>query len=240
MKYLNQIEAYWERRMSREEEEAFEREMGTNAGLREEMKAYEASLRLLELAAEGLPEQKRPARRLPRRIGLAAALAALLAAALFAYANLNYSAERLAQRSYEAPVFSDMIRGNRTVDSGRQARALAAFATGNYQETIDMLEAGENTDPALSYLLAHAYYQNGNMDKAAALFSALAQQSGSPYRQGAGWHLSLAQLRAGEIDDARQQLMAISREAGNPNRQRAADLLGRLDSGWRVVVVGKR
>ncbi|MCO6489487.1 MAG: tetratricopeptide repeat protein [Phaeodactylibacter sp.] len=251
MKYLNQIEAYWERRMSREEEEAFEQEIGSNAGLREEMKAYEASLRLLELAALEEPEQKRPARTITRWVGLAAALAALLAVALFAYANLNYSAGRLAKNSYETPIFSDIIRGDSRADSlprtrfggGRQTadgkKALAAFATGNYGETINILEAREKNDPALSYLLGHAYYQNGNMDKAAALFSALAQQSGSPYRQGAGWYLALAQLRIGKTDTARQQLKAISQESENPNRQRAADLLSRLESSWRVWVVGK-
>lgn len=251
MKHLKEIEAYWERHMSREEEEAFEQEMGNNAALREELKAYEAGLRLLELAAMGTSDQKRPARSLARWIGLAAALAALLAIALFVYANLNYSSERLAQRSYEAPVFSDMARGESRVDGGRQTadgegksagkgeEALAAFAAGNYQETIDILEAGENANPALSYLLGHAYYQNGNTDKAAALFSALARQSGSPYRQGAGWYLALTQLRAGETDNAQQQLTAISREPDNPNRQRAADLLARLGSGWRVLVVGQ-
>ena len=236
MKHLKEIEAYWERRMSREEEEAFEQEMGTNAGLREEMKAYEASLRLLELAAEGFPEQKRPTRRLSRWIGLAAALAILLAIALFAYANLNYSAERLAQNSYEAPIFSDISRGEGAENKARDA--LTAFAAGHYSETIDILEAEGDTDPLLSYLLGHAYYQNGDMDRAAALFSALAQQSGNPYRQGASWYLALAQLRAGETDSARQQLTAISQDSDNPNRQRAANLLGWLDSGWRVLVVG--
>ena len=146
------------------------------------------------------------------------------------------SAERLAQNSYEAPIFSDISRGEGAENKARDA--LTAFAAGHYSETIDILEAEGDTDPLLSYLLGHAYYQNGDMDRAAALFSALAQQSGNPYRQGASWYLALAQLRAGETDSARQQLTAISQDSDNPNRQRAANLLGWLDSGWRVLVVG--
>ncbi len=234
MKYLEQIEAYWEQRMSRAEREAFERDLGKNPQLKEEMKAYEASLRLLELSSTGQLGSKQVAKRANGRwLSIAAATLLILGLSLFAYANFRYAPGRMAARSYSPPLLSGLQRSTET--GSRESAAFQYFAEENYQAVIKLLSPKDSLDSSLSYLLAHAYYLSGDWREAQTQFMNVLQSK--EFQHGARWYLALAQLKAGEIESAHRHLLLIRQDQESPNQERANELLKKLESGWRHLVV---
>jgi len=230
MKYLDEIEAYWEQRMTPEEQAAFEEKIGKSESLRAEMRAYEASMRLLEMSSKSQLENKRPSY---RWLGIAAAVLLVLGLCLFGYANFALAPAQLADKNYQQPLLSDLKR-SASADAGSTA-IYQLFSNENYPPIIEELDEEQELSPSLSYLLAHAYYNTDSWQKAQQQFTQLLQAQ--QFQYGARRYLALTLLQAGDTEGARQELETIYDDQNSPNRERAGRLLKKIDTPLKVLII---
>ncbi len=232
--YIDRIEAYLKQQMTDEDRDAFEEALLENGALKKEYDAYNAAVKLLELTAleeaEDFELRPKPVKTLWWSV--AAGFLILLIAGVTGYANLNFNNTILVSESYQTPVFSSSVRGEGAND--RYQDALKAFQDDEYNSVFRSLEGIEEEEA--TYLLAHTYLNQGETDQAIALFKAITARQDNTRQEGAEWFLALSYLQSGEDEQAEEWLKKIASTKGHANRSKAASLLQKVQSSWRVFV----
>ena len=102
----------------------------------------------------------------------------------------------LAKQQLQDP-FTTSLRQVVTTDSTASIfqKAQLAYATGNYQQSLDLLaQADPAQQQSVTFLIAHAQFQLGRFDEAAAQFNQLIAQNSRQYRYRSEWGLLMCRL----------------------------------------------
>ena len=233
MRHFDDIEAYLQRQMSTEEQAAFVQKLQVDDSLREELEAYEASVRLLELlGSEQLEVAKSQPLRKQRWWAMAAGIIFLVLAGLLLYANLQYSSSFLVNDQYTPPIISSLVRGEN--NNAETAEAIKAYADKNYQQVINLLN--KQAPPSNHYLLGHAFFQLKDFENAINQFQQEKLQTENAPTYGADWYLALSYLGNNNMEEAQAILQQIVARPQDPNQDKARTLLKNLNSPWRKLV----
>jgi len=238
LKYLEDIEAYVDERMSVEDRRQFEARLQTDAELKKEYDAYRSTMKLLEwMATDELQEQADTPNKNRRKVWWVVAAAVIIALlGTILYINFAFSAKDLAETAYVTPNFSTILRSgsiNTTEDE-----AIQTLLQNNYDEVIAMLSNVSDTNAAAQYILGHTYWKTADYANAISAFENVLENQNTNTRQEASaeWFLALAHLKNDDQAAANSYLNQIITDDNHPNRNKALDLLDDLNSPWQAIV----
>lgn len=111
-------------------------------------------------------------------------------------------------------------------------RAQAAYAAGQYQQTLDWLSQTDSTQAqSATFLKAHTFFQLKRFPEAAALFSRLIDTNSRQYRYSSEWGLLMCRLASypQQAPEVRQQLQQITANPQHPYFEPAKKLQADLN-----------
>jgi len=253
MDYYTRIEDYVNGRISGEHLVAFEKAMEGDSELERAVRLFqststmydgllESELRrqIVKIDLSSTVSEKRKEKNIrnlniKRVLAIAATILILLTALCVWYARSNYSDVALVSRYLDMPNISGTRDAGEDINELTQARM--AYASGDYQQCIAIITAGQSWDPGspdVRQMLAYSYLASGDHGNAIAELSSLSG-SGNGRKERAEFHLALAYLQSGGHEKAVEVLTNIIGSNGHAYREESIMLAANLQSKWRVL-----
>ncbi len=238
----DKIIRYHQGEMAAAERQAFEQELSSDEQLQQlqadyevaqsavDVLAYDELRSKLRKMAPPLQSSTRAASSwraaLSYRLAIAATVLLLLVAGAYLWWPTTSTPASLATSFYEAPNFS-LVRSEQTNDD--QLTALTtAWQQADYTYITQTLGNSDSLKATETQLLAHAYYQQQEWDKAIVSFTTLVDQQDERYAPLARWHRALSYLQQGQTAKARVDLQLLRGSDNAALRAQAGDLLEEL------------
>lgn len=241
LQYFERIEDYIDGNMSPEARQLFEADLQTNPQLQEEYEAMRATMVALEwMVTDELQQEKKSATITPLKVAskrswwmVAAGFLLLILLGGLGYANLNYSNQKLAQKAYTEPIWTNLVRGENNMETQEINEALANEHYGYLNEILEKIPE-KNVD--MLYLSANAWLKNKHFDPAIERFQQVVNSPDQSRKAAAEWYLVLAYLEKGDTAAAQEQIDRLLQQSNHPNRDKLLELNGQLNSPWRKLV----
>lgn len=141
----------------------------------------------------------------------AAASVILLCVAFFLFRPGNEMAPETLAMAYFEPYPATVGAASRSSEKSEAtiASAMAYYESGEYDQTIDLLEGIGKNDQVNNFYLANAYQANEQYDQAAAIYKTLIQE-GETFKEQATWNLALCHLSLNQKNKAVELLSNTS------------------------------
>lgn len=237
---LDRLMRYIEDEMTASEKAAFESDLEKDEELNQLYKDWNGLEETTDwLAYEGLKDQMKSIAKEEIKVvslwrkplTVAASILLLIVASLLIYAQVNYSDKAVAQAYYEVPNFTNFRNTEVNTDAAR-----VAFLNKDYLTVFSILESQTSLSGFNQYLLAHAYFNNGDYGKSQALFMSLTQSQDERYVENAQWYAALSYLKDGKEKEGKQLLIAIAENDRHAFADQAGELLLDLESTFRIFI----
>ncbi len=218
---FEKIERYLEGRLSKDELNAFEREISTDEGLKKEIELHrnlhtglqdqdtvKFRKKLNELSSKS---KKKTGFRLPNWLKVAAVL--IFAAVGIWVTRDTEGSNELYDKYYMQYPAEDVLRGEGT--ENEKTKILQTYTNGNFKEVISKLEALSSKTPgdlSLKMYLGNCYLNTNQTEEAIAVFESLL--GNTKYGEDALWYLALAHLKAQNRDRCAALLQEVSAANG--------------------------
>ncbi|WP_111670154.1 tetratricopeptide repeat protein [Algoriphagus litoralis] len=225
---FEKIERYLFQSMHGEELKSFEKEMEQSKPLQEEVKLQSQLIAMLELQAfseEKKGQKHRIGIDFSRIIGIAAVGVLGIAVVIWIFSRQTNSADSL----FEAYFYPDPGLPV-TMDAGDTPEfeeGMVSYKEENYARAIQLwqsLEVGQVSSDTITYYLAMAQLNQGNLEGAATLLEQILSDPESEFHQKAAWYLALIWIKNKELEQARKLLQDYREDS------RIDELCQKLDS----------
>ena len=207
---FEKIERYLFQSMHGEELKSFEKEMEQSKPLQEEVKLQSQLIAMLELqafSAEKEGQKDRTKKYYLQILGMAAVAVLGIALVIWIFSRQTNSADSL----YEAYFYPDpglpvtMDAG----DSPEFEEGMVSYKEEKYARAIQLwksLEVGQVSSDTITYYLAMAELNQGNLEGAAPLLDQILSDPQSEFHQKAAWYRALIWIKNKELEQARKLL----------------------------------
>jgi tetratricopeptide (TPR) repeat protein len=228
--------------MAPDEQQAFEDQMSSDKKLQNLQADYEVAQSAVDALAydelrSKLRQMTEPSQSSTRaansgktrfsfRLAIAATVLLLLVAGTYLWWPTPSTPAALASSFYEAPNFS-LERSEQTNDDQRTALT-TAWQREDYAYITQTLGGSDRLELTETQLLAHAYYQQQEWEKAIALFTTLIDQDDERYAPLARWYRALSYLQQDQTTKATADLELLRGSDNAALRAQAEDLLEAL------------
>jgi len=247
-KYFEQVEAYFENKLSVEEKHEFENRASKDEALKEAMDRYKMASQAVDLLSEeamqkkfvewrreeGLEKanegiidfQKRTLnlQRVSSRVRyIAAAVFVLFTSLVVYYWSGALDQEEKYFVALSQPLPADNFRSEQDVIF---LNAFEAYEQKEFEKALSNFNKIENPDDQVKYYFGHCHYLAGNYSKAEALFKQIIETDETSYKEEAEWAL-LASFKKGEKEEAFEDLLLRIRSNSKHSFYQQALELGR-------------
>jgi hypothetical protein len=231
---LKQVEAYFKRKMTFEENEKFEEDIRKNSELKRIVDEYQLTMDVIDQQEEIIlkekfiqwkkAEKKTITPRLVFYSSIAATIAVLFG--IFAIKSLSgpNTYKELAYTSYQLPDSPSASMGDSQI---HRNAGIMAFKTNSFQEAVEEWSQMEVTDSEIDYYLAHSYFNLELFSKASVLFNEIAKGT-STFNYPSDWYLLLCYLSEGNMVEFNQQMEKIITDKQHPYYDDAVSLKEKL------------
>jgi len=254
--YYEQIEAYINNTLSKEERTTFEQQLNEHPSLKKAVLNHVLANEAIGLSIEDKIAgkldrlaQSRAAVKSPpslkvgwkKRLAIAAGILFLVLAGLAIWVNQNYTNQALSNQLYANSTLPT-VRNEGDADK-KLTNALVAFSNKNYKAVLKELATKSPEDNYFNeaqYLMAHANWKEKNYQQAATLFESLLSSSYIPPsidRQELEWNhlLTTLQLQGAESESFKKEINAILENSQHGYFTKATELNRQLNSVWRKL-----
>ena len=242
-KLTDKIIRYHEGEMTATERQAFEQELGSDEQLQQLQADYkvaqsavdalaydELRSKLRQMAPSSSQSSTKAASsrklRFSYRMAIAATVLLLLTVGAYVWWPTTSTPANLAASFYEAPNLS-LVRSEQANDHQRTALT-TAWQQEDYAYITQTLGSSDRLEATETELLAHAYYQQQEWDKAIVSFTTLIRQEDERYAPIARWYRALSYLKQGQTEKATADLQLLLGSENAALRTQAKSLLGEL------------
>ena len=233
-KYIERIEAYFDKKLNELESKQFLNDLEKDPELKQLYSEYKLAMDVVDNRAEKDLREKISQWRTEKKqgqtrslwiySGIAAGILLLLGTSLFFLQNRPISMQQLAIRYYNLPKAPESTMGG-----GEQhwSFGVEAFSKKQYRQAIKEWVSIEGKTAEVKYYLAHCYFNTREFDKAIVLFQELSAGT-SVYSYPSNWYLALAYLASDNRVESMKKLNAILEYKNHPFFTEAQKLKARI------------